>query len=118
MDDSDQQQPARWPLVLSLGVLSTLFALWWLLHAVGISLGLCGEDGELSAEDYKRACGENGDGQIADLQVWIGLATTAGTALLAVFAWRERAWIYVGGAALWLLGMGILLGSVRGIVGV
>ena len=102
----------RWPVGTALGVAALVFGAWWLLLSVGHSLGTCGEDSDITAEQYRRLCGapeDNGAGLLSQRLTAIGLAATVVTLGTAVLVWRRRArWPFVGAALVALCGLGVL----------
>ena len=98
------QERRRWPLILAAAGLAVLFAAWWAFMALLYGLGTCGEDSDITVEEYDRLCGPGGS--IGDGMIWIGSAATVAVLVLGAIATVRRSWWPVSVLAILLLGLG------------
>ena len=102
----------RWTLNTALGVTALVFLAWWLFLSLAHGLGTCGEDSDITAEEYRRLCGtpaDSGRGLVWQRLTAIGIAGAVVTLGTAALVWRRRArWPFVSAALVGLVGLGVL----------
>jgi hypothetical protein len=86
---TDARERRRWPYAVSTVTLAIGFAAVWALAWLVFGLGTCGEDSDISAEDYAQLC-EPGGRIVRNLAI-VGVAALAATLGLGAAAIRRRA---------------------------